>query len=218
MYRQSLLRLHSFNPPHLKAFVVLMAFYRSTQLKLDESSVHGIDSGAELFLVEGDSAAASVCGIRNQQLQAVLAMQGKPLNALKASSTKVVENVLFKRLSKALAVDLIDDGSQVGLALTERLANLRFSKVILLFDPDADGIHCNALMQMFFYRWMRPLLEAGRIEAVHFSLDEIKAYRPRGLGSLAPEKLHRECIDPATRHTRTITVSSAQAAISVFGR
>jgi DNA gyrase subunit B len=194
-----------------------MYFRASGQLKLEESVLHGVDSGAELFLVEGDSAAASVCGLRNNQLQAVLAMQGKPMNAMKATPTKIYENVLFQRLAKALAVEMIDDGPQVGLALTDRLAQLRFAKVILLFDPDADGIHCNALMQLFFYRWMRPLLEAGRIEAVHFSLDEIKAYRPRGLGSLDPEKLRAECITPATRHTRTITTLSALAAISVFG-
>jgi DNA gyrase subunit B len=195
-----------------------MYFRASGQLKLEESTLHGIESGAELFLVEGDSAAASVCSLRNKRLQAVLAMQGKPMNAMKASPTKVYENVLFQRLSKALAVEMIDDEGQVGLALTDRLGHLRFSKVVLLFDPDADGIHCNALMQLFFYRWMRPLLEAGRIEAVHFSLDEIKAYRPRGLGSIDPEKLRDECIAPITRHTRTITTSSALAAISVFGR
>jgi DNA gyrase subunit B len=195
-----------------------MHFRASGQLKLEESVLHGADSEAELFLVEGDSAAASVCSLRNTRLQAVLAMQGKPMNAMKASPIKVYENLLFQRLAKALAVDMIDDETQVGLALVDRLAQLRFAKVILLFDPDADGIHCNALMQLFFYRWMRPLLEAGRIEAVHFSLDEIKAYRPRGLGSLDPEKLRAECINPLTRRTRTITTSSALAAISVFGR
>jgi DNA gyrase subunit B len=195
-----------------------MYFRASGQLKLEESALHGTESGAELFLVEGDSAAASVCSLRNNRLQAVLAMQGKPMNAMKASPVKVVENVLFQRLAKALAVELVDEEAQIGLPLTDRLGQLRFAKIILLFDPDADGIHCNALMQLFFYRWMRPLLESGRIEAVHFSMDEIKAYRPRGLGSIAPEKLRDECITPTTRHTRTITTSSALAAISVFGR
>jgi DNA gyrase subunit B len=205
-----------------------MYFHRSA-IKLEDCVQQGVNSDAELFLVEGDSAAASACAVRDSQKQAVLAMQGKPLNALKASAQKVAENALYKNLSQALSVDVIDDlkaqrdaavGQQRHLELEQiapRLQNLRYSKVILLFDPDADGIHCSALMQMFFYRWMRPLLDAGRIEMVQYSLDEIKTHRPRGLGSLDPEILRSSCMAPLTRRTRTITVSSAQAAISVFG-
>jgi DNA gyrase subunit B len=186
-------------------------------LKLEDCVNHGANSGAELFLVEGDSAMTSASAVRDPQFQAVLAMQGKPLNALKASADKVHKNLLFQRLSSALNVALMDESQQTGLAFEPRLANLRYSKVILLFDPDADGIHCSALMQMFFYKWMRPLLDEQRIEMAHYNLDDIKAYRPRGLGSLDPNFLREAYIAPATRQTRTMTVSAAEAAISVFG-
>jgi DNA gyrase subunit B len=186
-------------------------------LKLEDCLAHGVDSGAELFLVEGDSAMTSACAVRDARFQAVLAMQGKPLNALKASADKVHKNLLYQRLSAALNVALIDESAQAGLSFEPRLANLRYAKVILLFDPDADGIHCSALMQMFFYKWMRPLLDDRRIEIAHYNLDDIKAYRPRGLGSLDPSFLREAYMTPATRQTRTITASSAQAAISVFG-
>jgi DNA gyrase subunit B len=204
-------------------------YFRRSAIKLEDCLMQGANSEAELFLVEGDSAAASACAVRDNQRQAVLAMQGKPLNALKANAQKVAENSLYKNLSQALSVALVDDlkaqrpaspgqqGSLVFEREAPRLENLRYSKIILLFDPDADGIHCSALMQMFFYRWMRPLLDSGRIEMVQYSLDEIKAHRPRGLGSLDPETLRSTCMAPLTRRTRTITVSSAQAAISVFG-
>jgi DNA gyrase subunit B len=204
-------------------------YFRRSAIKLEDCLMQGANSEAELFLVEGDSAAASACAVRDNQRQAVLAMQGKPLNALKANAQKVAENSLYKNLSQALSVALVDDlkaqrsalaGQQGSLAFdleAPRLENLRYSKIILLFDPDADGIHCSALMQMFFYRWMRPLLDSGRIEMVQYSLDEIKAHRPRGLGSLDPETLRSTCMAPLTRRTRTITASSAQAAISVFG-
>jgi DNA gyrase subunit B len=66
-------------------------------LKLEDCVNHGANSGAELFLVEGDSAMTSASAVRDPQFQAVLAMQGKPLNALKASADKVHKNLLFLR-------------------------------------------------------------------------------------------------------------------------
>ena len=53
------------------------------------------------------------------------------------------------------------------------MTKMRYQRIILLFDPDADGIHCSALMQIFFYRWMRPLLETGAVESVRAPLYEI---------------------------------------------
>jgi DNA gyrase subunit B len=191
-------------------------FFKPASLKLEDCAVHDLRS--ELFLVEGDSAAASVAAIRNPQTQAVLPMQGKPLNALKASPKKVQENALYKKLSEVLGVSMVDEMKQPSLDFDQRLNTLRYAKVILLFDPDADGIHCGALMQLFFYRWMRPLIEAGRVDIVRFSLDDIKAYRPRGLGSLNPSSLREGCLAPETRYTRTISQADVLAAISIFGK
>ena len=152
----------------------------------------------ELFIVEGDSAAGAVASIRAVQTQAVLPMQGKPLNAWRASAARVMAHELFLALSAALAVpmqdaqaarpersvsgrsvpgvDAAEAGAEAGAEAdtpASRLARMRYGKVLLLFDPDADGIHCAALMTMFFHRWMRDLLDSGRIEIVRAPLFRI---------------------------------------------
>ncbi len=193
-----------------------MNFYSATPKFLPHQS-HTLQGNAELFIVEGDSALASVSAVRNPMTQAVLTMQGKPLNAIKASPSKVFANVLYKRLQEVLSVEMLDEVAQAQLMGADRLLKLPYKKIILLFDPDADGIHCGALMQMFFYRWMRPLIENGFVDSVHFSLEEIKAHRPRGLGSVDPEKLRAECMFPETRLTRPVTIQSARACLAVFG-
>ena len=148
--------------------------FKINPIKLAASVLHGVGSGAELFIVEGDSAASTVSGIRNTQFQAVLPMQGKPLNALRANRSKVAGYELFVVLARTLSVELADArGDSQALALGE-LDKLNYDRLLLLFDPDADGIHCGALMLMFFYRWMRPLLESGRIEMVRAPMFELR--------------------------------------------
>ena len=71
-----------------------------TTSKLDDCAGHGPGSGAELFIVEGDSAAASVGRVRDACMQAVLPMQGKPLNTTRASRRKVVEHPFFGPLTE----------------------------------------------------------------------------------------------------------------------
>jgi DNA gyrase subunit B len=149
-------------------------------IKLEDCRDHGAGSKAELFIVEGDSAAGAVTVLRNAGFQAALPMQGKPLNALRATSAKVQDNELYRRLSESLGLPLRDfeaGESQLEIHLeaeagadSEYLSTLRFERVLMLFDPDADGIHIGALMLMFFYRWMQPLLKSGRIEMVRAPL------------------------------------------------
>jgi DNA gyrase subunit B len=136
--------------------------YTNHPIKLQDCRQHG--AVAELFLVEGDSAASAVSSLRNQQAQAVLPMQGKPLNTLKASAKKVLENVLFKALIEAIGAGVGDNFD---------LKKCRYNRIILLMDADADGIHCGALMLMFFYRWMPQLLENGIIELVRPPVGEV---------------------------------------------
>jgi len=81
-------------------------------------------------------------------------MQGKPLNTVRATAKKVATNPWFAALTEALGT---------GLGDAFELEALRYDRVIMLMDPDADGIHCGALVMMFFYRWMRPLLDDGRV-------------------------------------------------------
>jgi len=126
--------------------------YSNKPAKLEDCRNHGPGSGAELFLVEGDSAAHSVAGLRNKQFQAVLPMQGKPMNAAKASEARISEYSLFRAFRTAMGMgEAGETGSLVH----------RFEKIVLLFDPDADGIHSGALMLIFLHRVLPELLDTG---------------------------------------------------------
>ncbi len=213
-----------------------MNFYPKP-IKLHDCREHGL--GSELFLVEGDSASKTVARARDSRFQAVLPMQGKPMNAMKASRNAAEKNELFRILIDCLGADWGDDFD---------LQAVRYERVILLFDPDADGIHCGALMLMFFFRWMRPLLESGRLcvvrpplyeitskdytDAIHAysedhyrklrdALDEkkvsFKGQRYRGLASMNDDTLSKTCLDPETRRINRLENDDAQAAIAAFG-
>lgn len=121
-----------------------------------DSVRHG--AGTELFLVEGESAARALLAVRDAASQAVLPLMGKPLNAVKAPLAKVTSYPLFVALVDAL-------GAGAGAAFALDL--VRFERIILLMDADADGIHCSALMCLYFHRMMRPLLAASRVAVTH---------------------------------------------------
>jgi DNA gyrase subunit B len=153
--------------------------YSQTRAKLVDSQDHGPGSNTELILVEGDSAASSVVAVRDPRRQAVLPLQGKPLNAWTASEAKVAQHVLFQQLAQAL-----------GLAApTAWLAGqpeaLRFNRVVLLFDPDADGIHIGALMVLYFQRWLPGLISGGYLWLARAPMFEIEV--PADLHKLALE-------------------------------
>ena len=212
--------------------------FKRIPVKLHDCQVHGIGSGAELFIVEGESASKATARARSQRNQAVLPMQGKPLNAWKASRRTVASNELFAALVDSLGAGWDD---------SYRESDLRYDQITLLFDPDADGIHCGALALMFFYRWMRPLLKSGRIGLIRPPVYEIKsvcgtdcihAYndghyrklcaaldakkmdyntqRYRGLASMNESALVSTCIDPETRNRNICTEDDAEAALEVF--
>ena len=218
--------------------------FPSGPVKFDDCTRHGagphVAMGAtpELFVVEGESAALAVTRVRDATNQAVLAMQGKPLNAIKATEKKLAAHPLFTALTDSL-------GTGRGDAF--ELARLRYARVLLLMDPDADGIHCGVLMLMFFHRWMRPLLDAGHVEIVRPPWGEVvpadggpprhacseaefqavsaavrargpaTARRFRGLAAIEPKLLLETCIAPATRRTDRISTAEAAAMIEVFG-
>jgi DNA gyrase subunit B len=211
--------------------------YRQEPPRLVDCQLHG--PGAELFVVEGDSAALAVGQVRDARTQAVLAMQGKPLNALRASAGRVATNPWYRAL-----VGSIGTGS--GAAFD--LAALRYERVLLLTDPDADGIHCGALLLLFFHRWLPALLERGHVWLVRPPFGEVDrqdgqrpllvysepefqsvcnglrragpsafiALRYRGLGSLGLDALESLCVNPGTRRSRALTPADAEAAMEVF--
>lgn len=202
--------------------------------KLDDCLVHGPGSGAELIVVEGDSAAAAVARVRDPRMQAVLPMQGKPLNATKASRTKVLAHPFFGPLTAAVGA---------GIEAACDPARSRYDRLLLLTDPDADGIHCGFLVLLFLHRCLRPLLDAGRIEVVRppwgevtvagevllaFSEPELAALatqaragggevrRFRGLAAVDAETIRETCVDPATRRTERISAADVAAMIEVI--
>jgi DNA gyrase subunit B len=202
--------------------------------KLEDCAVHGCDSAAELIIVEGDSAAAAVSRVRDPRVQAVLPMQGKPLNAARASRRKLLDHPFFGPLTVAL---------DIGLEAECEPQRSRYERVLVLTDPDADGIHCGFLVLLFFHRWLRPVLDAGLVELVQppwgeavvageivlaFSEPELAtvasrarasggaARRFRGLAALDAETLSETCVDPATRRTARVTAADVEAMIEVI--
>lgn len=200
--------------------------------KLDDCVVHGDD--AELFVVEGDSAAAAVARVRDPRRQAVLPLQGKPLNAARAPRRKVIEHPFLGPLGECLGTGL-EAGCDPQRA--------RYGKVLVLTDPDADGIHCGFLVLLFLHRFMRPLLDSGRVALVRppwgevvaageiilaFSEPELSATvdrarvrgdvsvrRFRGLAALDADVIRETCVDPATRRTFGVTSADVAAMIEV---
>jgi DNA gyrase subunit B len=218
------------------------ARYSQARAKLADSEQHGPGSGAELILVEGDSAQDSVLAVRDARTQAVLPLQGKPLNAWAASRDKVEQQALFQQLAQALGLPsptVLPDGG---------VAALRCERIVLLFDPDADGIHIGALVQLYFARWLPAVVEAGMLwlcrapmyelvdadgvvhhaltpdhrQRIEQSLRGASATPPmvralRGIGGFAPDTLRRLCVDPLTRLARVLTPPDVRDAIDLFG-
>lgn len=108
----------------------------------------------ELLIVEGESAGGTAKQGRDRNIQAVLPLKGKVLNSFSVGNDKIGENK-----------ELIDLVSALGCGIGEsiRLERLRYGKVIILTDADADGMHIASLLMAFFYRFMRPLIDAGHL-------------------------------------------------------
>lgn len=143
------------------------------ELTGDAGRRHAAPTAAELFIVEGESASKAVCALRDPQFQAVLAMQGKPINAAKASPSSVQANPLFSTLRATLDSPASSNqkSPKIGTATPDC-----FERVLLLLDPDADGIHCGALLLIYFYLHLRAWLDSGQLWVVRPPLFEL-SYR-----------------------------------------
>jgi DNA gyrase subunit B len=140
----------------------------SLPAKLADCRTDDVDR-SELFIVEGDSALGTAKLARNSEFQALLPIRGKILNVQKASIADMLKNT-----ECASIIQVVGAGS----GRTFDLETARYGKIILMTDADVDGAHIRILLLTLFFRYMRPLVDAGRVFAAVPPLHRVEIVNP----------------------------------------